>query len=97
MSAAFHVSIVVSIPTCHAGDWGFNSLMQKQHTLWGSLMAQWVKSLPAVQDNCVRSLAWEDPLEKEMATDSSILAWRIPWREEPGGLQSMESQRVGHD
>ena len=50
MSAAFHVSIVVSIPTCHAGDWGFNSLMQKQHTLWGSLMAQWVKSLPAVQE-----------------------------------------------
>ena len=45
----------------------------------------------------VRSLAWEDPLEKEMATHSSILAWRIPWTEEPGGLQSIELQGVGHD
>ena len=45
----------------------------------------------------VRSLGWEDPLEKEMATLSSILAWEIPWTEEPGGLQSIESQRVGHD
>ena len=60
-------------------------------------MVQWVKSLPAVQDSDVGSLAWKDPLEKEMATHSSILAWRIPWTEEPGGLQSMESQRVGHD
>ena len=60
-------------------------------------MVQWVKSLPAVQENCVRSLAWEDPLEKEMATHSNILAWRIPWTEEPGRLQSMGSQRVGQD
>ena len=45
----------------------------------------------------VWSLGWEDPLEKEMATHSSILAWRIPWTEEPGGLQSMGSQRIGHD
>ena len=45
----------------------------------------------------VRSLDWEDPLEEEMATLSSILAWRIPWAEDPGGLQSMGSQRVGHD
>ena len=45
----------------------------------------------------VQSLGWEDPLEKEMATHSSVLAWRIPWTEEPGGLQSMGSQRVGHD
>ena len=44
-----------------------------------------------------RSLSWEDPLEKEMATHSSIFAWRIPWTEEPGGLQSIGSQRVGHD
>ena len=49
-------------------------------------MAQWVKSLPAMQESCVRSLDWEDPLEKEVATHSSILAWRIPRREEPGGL-----------
>ena len=50
-----------------------------------------------MQEPQVRSLAWEDPLEKEMATHSSTLAWIIPWIEEPGGLQSMESQRVGHD
>ena len=56
-----------------------------------------VKSLPAKQEMCVRSLGWEDPLEKEMATHSSILAWEIPWTEEAGGLQSMRSQRVRHD
>ena len=50
-----------------------------------------------MQDTQVRSLSWEDPLERGMATHSSILAWRIPWTEEPGGLQSMGSQRVGHD
>ena len=60
-------------------------------------MAQWVKSPPAVQESRVRSLAWEDPLEKEMATHSSILTWRVPWTEEPGGLQSTGLQRVGHD
>ena len=62
-----------------------------------SLVAQLVKNLPAVQETQVRSLGWEDPLEKEMATHSSILAWKISWTEEPGGLQSMGSQRVGHD
>ena len=56
-----------------------------------------VKHLPAMQETLVRSLGQEDPLEKEMATHSSILAWKIPWLEEPGGLQSMGSQRVGHD
>ena len=56
-----------------------------------------VKRLPAVQETSVRSLGQEDPLEKEMATHSSILAQKIPWTEEPGGLQSMGSQRVGHD
>ena len=64
---------------------------------WSSLVAQRLKCLPAMQETWVRSLGWEDPLEKEMATCSSILAWRIPWTEEPGGLQSMGSQRVGHD
>ena len=59
-----------------------------------SLVAQSVKSLPAVQETQVRSLGWEDPLEKEMATHSSILAWRLPWTEEPGELQSTGSQRV---
>ena len=61
------------------------------------LIAQSVKNLPAVQETWVRSLGWEDPLEKEMATHSSILAWEIPWIEEPDRLQSMGSQRVGHD
>ena len=56
-----------------------------------------VKRLPAVQETGVQSLGWEDPLEKEMATHSSTLAWKIPWTEEPGRLQSMGSQRVGHD
>ena len=62
-----------------------------------SFVAQSVKNLPAVQETRVRSLDWEDPLEKEMATYASILAWTISWTEEPGGLQSMGSQRVGHD
>ena len=62
-----------------------------------SLVAQMVKNLPAVQETWVRSLGQDNPLEKGMATHSSILAWRIPWTEEPDGLQSMESRRVGHD
>ena len=64
---------------------------------WASLVAQMVKNLPAMWDTRVQSLGQEDPLEKEMATHSSILAWKIPWTEEPGGLPSMESHRVGHD
>ena len=65
--------------------------------LWASLVDQSVKNLPAVQETRVQSLGSEDPLEKEMATPSSILAWKISWTEEPGGLQSMVSQRVRHD
>ena len=61
-----------------------------------SLVAQTVKNLPAMQETC-RSLGWGDPLEKGMATYSSILAWRIPWSVEPGGLQSIGLQRVRHD
>ena len=67
---------------------------------WASLMAQQVKNLPAVKETWeaqVRSLGWEEPLKKEMATHSNILAWEIPGTEEPGRLQSMGSQRVGHD
>ena len=60
-------------------------------------MVQLVKKLPAVWETWIGSLEWEDPLEKGMATHSSILTWRIPWTEEPGRLQSMELQRVGHD
>ena len=56
-----------------------------------------VKNPPAMEETRVQSLGWEDPLEKGMAAVSSILAWRIPWREEPGGLQSMGSHRMEHD
>ena len=67
-----------------------------------SLVAQMAKNLLAMQETWVQSLSWEDPLEEGMATHSSILAWRIPWTEDPGrlqsmGLQSVGSQRVGHD
>ena len=70
-----------------------NSLYRR-HT---SQVAQRVKNLLEMQEAQIRSLGQEDLLEKEMATHSSILTWRIPWTEEPGVLQSMESQRVGHD
>ena len=62
-----------------------------------SLVAQMVRNLPAMQETWVQSLGWEDPLERRMATPSSILTWRITWTEEPGGLQSMGLQRVEHD
>ena len=61
------------------------------------MMAQWVKNPPAMQEIWVRSLHQEDPLEEEMVTYSSILAGKIPWTERPGGLQSMETQKVGHN
>ena len=64
-------------------------MIQKQRA---SLIAQSLKSLPAMQETRVRFLGWEDPLEKKMATHSNILAWEIPWTEEPGGLQAMGSQ-----
>ena len=57
--------------------------------MWASMVAQMVKNLPAMPETQVLSLGWEDPLEKEIATHSSILVWEIPWIEEPGGLQSM--------
>ena len=60
-------------------------------------MTQMVKNLPAMQETWIRSLGWEDPLEKGMATHSSILAWKIPWTEESDGLQSTGSQRVRQD
>ena len=60
-------------------------------------MTKMVKDLLAMQETWVQFLGWKDPLEKEIATHSSILAWRIPWTEEPGGVQSMGSQRVGLD
>ena len=63
----------------------------------GILVTQMVKSLPTVLETWVQSLGQEDPLEKELATHCSILAWEIPWTEEPGGLQFLELQRVGHN
>ena len=63
--------------------------------MWASLVVQLVKNLPAMGETWVQSLDWEDALEEGMATHSSFLAWRIPRTEEPGGLQSMGSQRVG--
>ena len=71
------------------------TLLTSNH--WTSLVAQRLKRLPGIQETWVQSLGREDPLEKEMATHSSTLAWRIPWREKPARLQSMVSQRVGHN
>ena len=67
------------------------------NSAWVSLVAQTVKNLPAMRETWVQFLGWEDPLEEGMATHSSILAWRIPWTEEPGGLQFMGLQRVRHN
>ena len=75
----------------------YASIYTHIHIYWVSLVAQVVKNLPAMQGIQVQSLGWEDRLEKGMATHSSFLAWRISWTEEPGGLQSRDLQRVGHD
>ena len=68
-----------------------------QYSLGTSLVAQTLKNLPAMQETWVQSLGWEEPLEKGMAAHSSIVVWKIPWTEEPGGLQSMGVQKVRHD
>ena len=75
----------------HAANWPTPVLIR------ASLVAQMVKNLPVMQETWVQSLGWEDLLKEGMATHSSVFAWRIPWTEEPGGLQSMGSQRLGHD
>ena len=72
-------------------------LPHTRHDTGASQVDQWVKNLPAMQETQVQSLGQEDPLEEDMATHSSILAWRIPWTEEPGRLQSTGLQRVGPD
>ena len=74
-----------------------NGLINYSYVKNPPLVAQMVKRLPTMRETQVQSLGWEDPLEKEMATLSSSLAWKIPWTEEPGRLQSMGSQRVGQD
>ena len=71
--------------------------MHHHYSIMTSLVAQMVKHLPTMWETRVRSLGWEDPLEKEVATHSSTFAWKIPWREERGRLQSVGSQRVRHD
>ena len=78
-------------------DKGGSSVTAQRGGSWASLVAQIVRNLPVMQETLVRSLGLEDPLEKGVATNSSILAWRIPMDRGPGGLQSMELQRVGHD
>ena len=107
---SFHLHLIYSRRLLHrllrtgdrsiAGGMGM-LLFQRKPRLggkwWGFPGGSEVKSLPAMQENCVRSLGWVNPLEKGKATHSSILAWRIPWTEEPGGLQFTGSQRVGHD
>ena len=84
----------------HACERELNEIRRIKRLLqhhWASLVAQVVKNLYAMQETWVPSLSQEDPLEKEIAAHSNSLAWRIRWREEPGGLQFMGSQRVGHD
>ena len=92
--------------TCNAGDPGSipgsgrsagEGIVYPLQCSWVSLVAQLVKNLPAMQETWVQSLGWEDPLEKGTATHSSILAWTIPWSEEPGRQQSMEWQRARHN
>ena len=75
----------------------FSKIARWPLTGQASLVAQWQRVCLLMQEMQVRSLSWEDALEEDMATHSSILAWRIPWTEEPGGLQSTGSRRVGHD
>ena len=77
--------------------WFFSSFDKSPPLFWTSLVAQTVKRLSTMRETWVRSLGREDPLEKEMAIHTSTIAWKIPWTEEPGRLQSMGSQRVGHD
>ena len=72
-------------------------LTRYKYIIWGEMVAQMVKNLPAKQKIWARSLGWEDPLEKGMATHSNILAWRMPWTEEPGRPHSMGSQKARHD
>ena len=89
--------LVLTLTSCKASGKWFNLCIRYHLIPWASLVAQRLKHLPAMRETRVWSLGQEDPLEKEMATHFSILAWEIPWMEEPSGLQSTGSQRVGHD
>ena len=90
-------SLAVHILRLCAPDDGGPGLIPGQGTRRASLVAHVVKNLPPMRETQVQSLNKEDPLEKGKATHSSILAWRIPWTEEPGGLQFIGSQRLGYD
>ena len=93
VNAALFTTAMEATKCALKDDW-----IKKMYYISGaSLVAQMVESLPARWETWVQSLGWEEPLEKEMATHFSILAWKIPWAEEPGGLQSMGLQRVGPD
>ena len=97
-SQVFLVAQTVKESACNAGDLGLiPGLGRSPGEEWTSLVAQTVKRLSTMRETWVQSLGWEDPLEKEMTIHSSTIAWKIPWTEEPGRLQSMGSQRVGHD
>ena len=86
--------LTILIPACASSNLAFCMMYSEYRA---SLAAQLVKNLPALQETWVQSLGGEDPLEKEMGTHSSILAWKIPWMEEPGRLQSMGSKKVRHN
>ena len=97
-SCQYHpVLIIIGLQCFEIRKWDLHFVLFQNCFSRESLVAQRLKRLPAMRETWARSLSWEDPLEKEMATHSSILAWRIPWREEPGRLQSTGSQRVRHD
>ena len=91
------ITITLNVRLSTDEFWDIKKFSPYYPSFGASLVAQRIKRLPAMQETQAWSLGWEDPLEKETATHSSILAWRIPWTEEPGGLQSTGSQRVGHD
>ena len=93
--SACNAGDLASIPV--SGKYAGEGIGYLLHVSWASLVAHMVKNLPTMWETWVRSLGWEDPLEKEMATHSSILAWKIPWTEELGGLLCIGSQRVKHD
>ena len=88
------ICILMFFPVCGLPVHCMIMILRKDKT---SLVAQILKQLSTMLETRVRSLGWEDPLEKEMATHSNTIAWKIPWMEEPGRLQSMQLQRVGHD
>ena len=85
---------LASTSPAHVPSWGFHPQLRP---FWASRVAQLVKNPPAMWETWVSSLGWKDALEKGMATHFSILGWRIPWTQEPGGLQSMGLQRVRHN